>query len=180
VSGEYALSASLLWTCTEIQIGCMWARKLERPWRNFNVWEKFMKPKTLEGHTHKNIEIIYCKAGKCKIAGCQEMFHWRIQMYKNNGCIQHAPQLRHHKWNLMEWSEIQLWEELAVTYCGMQAHCYATTMKEATIQQPLLSTGFTNKHMCMVTIRNSKWGMAFSVQSVLRCYKQDKLEDAVR
>jgi hypothetical protein len=47
------------------------------------------------------------------------------------------------------------------------------TMKEAAIQQPLLSNGFANKHVCTAPIGNSNRGTVFSVQSVLRCYKQD-------
>jgi hypothetical protein len=47
------------------------------------------------------------------------------------------------------------------------------TMKETAIQQPLLSSSFTNKHVCMATIQNSNRGMVFFVWSMLRCYKQD-------
>jgi hypothetical protein len=40
-------------------------------------------------------------------------------------------------------------------------------------QQPLLSNGFTNKHIRTATVENSKREKVFSVRSVLRCYKQD-------
>jgi hypothetical protein len=36
-----------------------------------------------------------------------------------------------------------------------------------------MSNSFANKHVCMATIGNSNRGMAFSVQSMSRCYKQD-------
>jgi hypothetical protein len=41
------------------------------------------------------------------------------------------------------------------------------------IQQPLLSNGFANKHVCRATVGNINRGTAFSVRSVPRCYKQD-------
>jgi hypothetical protein len=34
-------------------------------------------------------------------------------------------------------------------YCGMQTHCWAKIMKQATIRQPLLSNSYVNKHVPM-------------------------------
>jgi hypothetical protein len=43
---------------------------------------------------------------------------------------------------------------------------------EMNIQQPLLSNGLANKHVCMATIENSNRSV-FSVRFVPRCYKHD-------
>jgi hypothetical protein len=40
-------------------------------------------------------------------------------------------------------------------------------------QQPLMSNGFKNKHICTATIGNSNRGTAFSVWSVPKYYKHD-------
>jgi hypothetical protein len=46
-------------------------------------------------------------------------------------------------------------------------------VKEAAIQQMLLSNGFANKHVGMATIGNSNRRPVFYVQSMPRCYKQE-------
>jgi hypothetical protein len=39
-----------------------------------------------------------------------------------------------------------------LAYCGMYTRCWATTAEEAANQQPLLSNGFSNKHVSTATI----------------------------
>jgi hypothetical protein len=52
-------------------------------------------------------------------------------------------------------------------------------VKEAAIQQPLLSNGFTNKHVCKATISNSNRGTVFLARSMPTCYKQDSWSNAL-
>jgi hypothetical protein len=48
------------------------------------------------------------------------------------------------------------------------------------MQEPLLSSGFTNKHISTETIELQQRRAVFSVQSVTRCYKRGKLGATVR
>jgi hypothetical protein len=49
------------------------------------------------------------------------------------------------------------------------------------IQEPLLSNGFTSKHVPTATVELQQWGTVFSVRSVPRCYKRDRLgEEAMK
>jgi hypothetical protein len=51
------------------------------------------------------------------------------------------------------------------------------TAKEADLQQPLLSNGFTTKHVCTTKIENSNRGKVRSLRLVQRCFKQDSWSD---
>jgi hypothetical protein len=46
---------------------------------------------------------------------------------------------------------------------------------EKLLRQPLLSNGFTKKHVCTATTGSRNRGTVFSVRSVPRCYKQDSV-----
>jgi hypothetical protein len=80
------------------------------------------------------------------------------------------------------WGEEIIWKtEVYVReyYYGMFTRCYATTAKQATIQQPLLSNVFVNKHVFTAKKNTAIMDETFTARSVPKCYKQDQLSVAV-